>query len=252
MSAPSPPSQSQTPAQPTSAIAVSPPSTSTPVPAPANAASSDEKIAYKPPAERDESLIAFHRRPTDDENLPEVVPQCDNTVPEKAVTPVEPSLMSNPITPPPAFSGYQNSTQGQTQPQPPRPQLNEAYSSGQNMNMMPQSGTVIPLHLLGDQGDTVDCPFCERRAMTRVKKEPSWLTHTVAVVLFFISFFGVVAPYMLYWASHVSHFCENCGRKIARRNFGQKGMTALGTPEHLRQQSRFLPAEPQPVNDQQV
>lgn len=49
MSAPSPPSQSQTPAQP-DAIAVSPPSyTSTPATAPANAASSDEKIAYQPP-----------------------------------------------------------------------------------------------------------------------------------------------------------------------------------------------------------
>ncbi|KAH8685137.1 LITAF-like zinc ribbon domain-containing protein [Ilyonectria robusta] len=251
MSAPSPPSQSQTPAQPASAaVAVSPPSyTSTPATAPANAASSDEKIAYQPPVAAEGLEV---QRPIDDENLPEVVPQPDNTLPEKAVTPVEPSLMSNPMTPPPAFSSHQNGSQGQTQTEPPRPQLNGAYSSGQNMNMMPQSGTVTPLHLLGDQSDAVDCPFCERRAMTRIKKDPSWLTHTVAVVLFFVTFCGVVAPYMLHWSSHVSHYCENCGRKVATRNFGQKGMKALGTPEHLRQQSRFQPAEPQPVNDQQV
>lgn len=84
--------------------------------------------------------------------------------------------MSNPMTPPPAFSSHQNGNQGQTQTEPPRPQLNGAYSSGQNMNMMPQSGTVTPLHLLGDQSDAVDCPFCERRTMTRIKKDPSWLT----------------------------------------------------------------------------
>lgn len=36
--------------------------------------------------------------------------------------------------------------------------------------------TVTPLHLLGDQSDMIDCPFCRRRTETRVKKHPSVVT----------------------------------------------------------------------------
>jgi hypothetical protein len=36
--------------------------------------------------------------------------------------------------------------------------------------------TVTPLHLLGDQSDFVDCPFCRRRVETRVKKKASAAT----------------------------------------------------------------------------
>lgn len=36
--------------------------------------------------------------------------------------------------------------------------------------------TVTPLHLLGDQSDYVDCPFCRRRVETRVQKDPSTAT----------------------------------------------------------------------------
>lgn len=36
--------------------------------------------------------------------------------------------------------------------------------------------TVTPLHLLADQSDMVDCPFCRRRVETRVLKEPSVAT----------------------------------------------------------------------------
>lgn len=35
---------------------------------------------------------------------------------------------------------------------------------------------VTPLHLLGDQSDTVDCPFCMKRVETVVKKKASQLT----------------------------------------------------------------------------
>ncbi|KAF7557836.1 hypothetical protein G7Z17_g352 [Cylindrodendrum hubeiense] len=265
MSSPSPLND---PIQP--ATAVSPPSYSnTPVPPPVSTpapavASSDEKIAYKPPVAAEGLEV---QRIIDDDNLPEVVPQPDTSIPEKVASPIKPSLMSNPMTPPPAFSSIQNGYGAPAHPMspqqtnsygPPAPpispqQTNGGYDIPQNMTtMMPQSGTVTPLHLLGDQGDTVDCPFCERRSLTIVKKEASFLTHIIGVLLFFSTFCGVVAPYMLHWASHVSHICGNCHRKVAFRNFGQKGMSALGTPEHLRQQSRFLPAEPQPVNAQQV
>lgn len=44
----------------------------------------------------------------------------------------------------------------------------------------PSAGAVTPLHLLGDQPDWIDCPFCERRARTTIKKKPSNITQYVS------------------------------------------------------------------------
>lgn len=40
----------------------------------------------------------------------------------------------------------------------------------------PATHTVTPLNLLGDQPDTVDCPFCRKRSETKVKKHASKAT----------------------------------------------------------------------------
>lgn len=42
--------------------------------------------------------------------------------------------------------------------------------------MLHSDSTVTPLHLLGDQSDMVDCPFCRRRVETRVERNPSAAT----------------------------------------------------------------------------
>ncbi|VUC25979.1 unnamed protein product [Clonostachys rosea] len=99
--------------------------------------------------------------------------------------------------------------------------------------------TVTPLHLLGDQADTVDCPFCRRRAETKIKKNASAVTHIAATGLFLTTIGGVVAPYAAGWKCHISHFCTNCGRKVAVKRNGSDEVKVLGTPEHLREVSRF-------------
>lgn len=47
-------------------------------------------------------------------------------------------------------------------------------------SLEPSTRDVTPLHLLGDQPDWIDCPFCERRARTTIKKKPSNLTQYVS------------------------------------------------------------------------
>lgn len=44
------------------------------------------------------------------------------------------------------------------------------------LDMSTAVATVTPLHMLGDQPDTVDCPFCMRRVETAVKKRASGKT----------------------------------------------------------------------------
>ncbi|KAF7561139.1 hypothetical protein G7046_g2999 [Stylonectria norvegica] len=102
--------------------------------------------------------------------------------------------------------------------------------------------TVTPLHLLGDQSDVVDCPFCRTRIETNVKKHPSAITHVIAGVLFLTTFCGAAAPYLCTWSHHVGHYCGKCGRKVAYKTTTSSTMQVYGTPEHLREASRYPPA----------
>lgn len=61
------------------------------------------------------------------------------------------------------------------------PEPTSAYSFAQmdkpiRIEPVPQVATVTPLHLLRENPTWIDCPFCERRAMTRVGHEDSSTT----------------------------------------------------------------------------
>jgi hypothetical protein len=73
--------------------------------------------------------------------------------------PIQPAL---PIVPPP-----------KAYPQPFSP-----YNEGMAMDAA-DFDTVTPLHLLGDQPDMIDCPFCLRRTETKVIKKSSQMTQYV-------------------------------------------------------------------------
>ncbi|GKU00493.1 hypothetical protein FLAG1_02740 [Fusarium langsethiae] len=98
---------------------------------------------------------------------------------------------------------------------------------------------VTPLTELGDHPKFVDCPFCRHRAETRVKKTSSTVTHISATVLGFTTIAGAAVPYAGKWAAHTTHYCTNCDRKVAIRKWGSKETKALGTPEHMREVSRY-------------
>ncbi|KAF4991234.1 hypothetical protein FDECE_14106, partial [Fusarium decemcellulare] len=68
------------------------------------------------------------------------------------------------------------------------------------LHRKPSMRTVTPLHLLGDQPDWIDCPFCETRAMTTIKKKPSNVTHMQAAFLLVSTGPGAAAPYLAKWA----------------------------------------------------
>lgn len=70
----------------------------------------------------------------------------------------EPSLASSPPQPAPAYST-------------PADYQRIGYTG--TLDMSTAVPTVTPLHMLGDQPDTVDCPFCMRRVETSVKKKAS-------------------------------------------------------------------------------
>lgn len=59
--------------------------------------------------------------------------------------------------------------------------------------------------------------------------------------LFLTTMVGAVGPYAKKWKANVAHYCTNCDRKVAHRKYNEEKMTPLGTPEHLREPSRYQP-----------
>ncbi|KAF5022869.1 hypothetical protein F66182_5102 [Fusarium sp. NRRL 66182] len=216
--------------------------------------------SYTPNADvpASDEKIAIPRQRIDDENLPEVVseptfaspppqmspPPASEHAPMSTVSPAPTSIMnyhdgtqSPPILQHPALAGTGQVQQGYTGHE------SMAIPPAQAPAQYPPGQTVTPLNLLAEQPDTVDCPFCQRRAETKVKKTSSQMTHIYATGLFFTTLFGVIFPYACHCASNISHHCKNCGRKVAFKQHGGQ-MEALGTPDHLREVSRFPAAEP--------
>ncbi|RKL46096.1 hypothetical protein BFJ72_g3004 [Fusarium proliferatum] len=63
-----------------------------------------------------------------------------------------------------------------------------------------------------------------------------------ATVLGFTTIAGAVVPYAGKWHSHTAHYCSNCDHKVAIRKWGSSQMKPQGTPDYLREVSRYDPA----------
>ncbi|KAI9151672.1 Septation protein imp2 [Paramyrothecium foliicola] len=117
------------------------------------------------------------------------------------------------------------------------------------MSTEPKIPTVTPLHLLGDQPDMIDCPFCLRRTETKVVREASAKTHILATVCCLTTVFGVIVPYILHWSPHIEQHCTNCNRRVTRKPYGKDEMQIFGTPPDQRMVSRFPAAGLQSKDD---
>ncbi|CCT62920.1 uncharacterized protein FFUJ_00475 [Fusarium fujikuroi IMI 58289] len=132
-------------------------------------------------------------------------------------------------------------------PQPQQPYLYGPGGYAQPPQLLPYNSNevvtyVTPLDQLGDHPKFVDCPFCRHLAETRVKKVSSKMTHVSATVLGFTTIAGAVVPYAGKWHSHTAHYCSNCDHKVAIRKWGSSQMKPQGTPDYLREVSRYGPA----------
>ncbi|RBA10365.1 hypothetical protein FPRO05_04954 [Fusarium proliferatum] len=129
------------------------------------------------------------------------------------------------------------------------------YASGlEVIPAPPRSNTVTPLHLLGDQPEAIDCPFCLRRSETIVKKKPSSTTQYAkhvtltgpgltnvslqAVALLMTTVCGAVAPYMAKWSFDIEHICDNCKNRVMYKAKG-KDIRICKAPEAWKEESKY-------------
>lgn len=83
---------------------------------------------------------------------------------------------------PSAEDSFPESLMGQGTPSPPYSKTSGGYVENDEMTSASKPRgipTVTPIYLLGDQPDSVDCPFCMKRVETKVVKKASKKTQSV-------------------------------------------------------------------------
>lgn len=89
--------------------------------------------------------------------------------------------------------------------------------------------------------------------MTRAGKLTDFSTNErsfLGTVLFITTLVGVCVPYLCKIHYNVDHHCGNCGRIVAHREHDRAEVDVFGTPEHLREVSRYPAAPPKPAEEQ--
>uniref|UniRef100_A0A0B7KG97 LITAF domain-containing protein n=1 Tax=Bionectria ochroleuca TaxID=29856 RepID=A0A0B7KG97_BIOOC len=78
---------------------------------------------------------------------------------------------------------------------------------------------VTPLASLGDHPQFIDCPFCNRRAQTRLNKKGGSMQIVVGAVLCLFCVCLTCLPCILHWCENTEYYCTNCNQKLALRTY---------------------------------
>ncbi|KAK4168363.1 hypothetical protein QBC43DRAFT_117278 [Cladorrhinum sp. PSN259] len=85
-------------------------------------------------------------------------------------------------------------------------------------NMIPiEASVATPLNMLGHAPQWIDCPFCQKRTRTRVRKDgtPMQLIAGALCCLFCICLTCV--PCIAGWFEEVHYYCTGCNNQVAMR-----------------------------------
>ncbi|KAG7285694.1 hypothetical protein NEMBOFW57_007987 [Staphylotrichum longicolle] len=78
--------------------------------------------------------------------------------------------------------------------------------------------TVTPLNMLGDRPQWIDCPFCQRRTMTRLNTEGTSMQIVAGVLCCLLCVCLTCVPCLAHWFEETTYFCSQCNNKVAMRS----------------------------------
>ncbi|TQV98877.1 hypothetical protein V2A60_007423 [Cordyceps javanica] len=132
-------------------------------------------------------------------------------------SPVQPANVYQP----PAHSPDAIQPQGQQTHQVLPPSYDQAKVAPQGVPVPgPNNGvpaTVVPLNMLGDQPQPIDCPFCHRRTMTEIRKEGSSMQILVGALFCLVCVCLTCVPCLAHWFEDAEYRCSQCKNMVARR-----------------------------------
>ncbi|OAA81382.1 LPS-induced tumor necrosis factor alpha factor [Akanthomyces lecanii RCEF 1005] len=137
--------------------------------------------------------------------------------PQQPMSPVQPAnVYTPPVHSPDAI---QTTPQGQSHQALP-PSYDQAKVAPQGVPVPGHNGvaaTVVPLNMLGDQPQPIDCPFCHRRTMTEIRKEGSSMQILVGALFCLVCVCLTCVPCLAHWFEDAEYRCNQCKNMVARR-----------------------------------
>ncbi|KAK3901833.1 hypothetical protein C8A05DRAFT_34493 [Staphylotrichum tortipilum] len=88
---------------------------------------------------------------------------------------------------------------------------------------------VTPLSRLGDNPQWIDCPFCEHRTMTRLRKEGTPMQMIAGIVCCLFCVCLACVPCLAHWFEETYYYCSRCNKQVAKRN--EDGHITVIVPE---------------------
>ncbi|KAJ2976331.1 hypothetical protein NQ176_g5016 [Zarea fungicola] len=98
------------------------------------------------------------------------------------------------------------------------PTYDQSKAASQGMPV-PGAGfaTVVPLNMLGDQPQPIDCPFCRQRTMTEIRREGSSMQIIVGALFCLVCVCLTCVPCLAGWFEDMEYRCSQCKNMVARR-----------------------------------
>ena len=95
----------------------------------------------------------------------------------------------------------------------------------------PDRDRPVPIEALDHYAAYIDCPSCNARTLTYVKKESGEANKKVSLFMMFPVLLTGLIPYLFQWCCNLGHYCSRCRAKVAHQ-------------EYLWEESRLTPAVP--------
>lgn len=105
------------------------------------------------------------------------------------------------------------------------------------------SNGVTPLHLLGEQPQWIDCPFCYQRTKTLINSEGTAMQAVAGVLCCLFCVCLACVPCIAHWCENKEYRCSNCKNVVAFRPYDSPLQTfGPGSNNQGQVPSKFPPA----------
>ncbi|KAK1763967.1 hypothetical protein QBC33DRAFT_548444 [Phialemonium atrogriseum] len=99
-----------------------------------------------------------------------------------------------------------------------QPEMAHSARAQPQFGTLPQAQQVTPLKSLREAPAWIDCPFCEKRTLTKVTQEDSSATCLASLLCCLVCVCLVCVPSMTGMCANHVHNCSNCHNRVALRS----------------------------------
>ncbi|KAK1505126.1 hypothetical protein CABS01_08904 [Colletotrichum abscissum] len=123
---------------------------------------------------------------------------------------------------------------------------------GPTITPLANPATVTPLHMLGDEPQWIDCPFCKQRTQTVIAKEGTAMQMVAGALCCLLCICLTCVPCIAGWCEDMHYTCSNCKNKVATRPYDGTIQVFSPQPGGGLVPSQYAPVAPPVAEKQQT